>query len=104
MNSYQKSIGKEKAIALAKSEWWVGLSAREIAKFQLFTAEVCVPDFGIFHEALEEALGRPVFTHELGLNLDGIIHEFLGEADAPTLEQIMELIPKKKRVIVEIET
>src|SRR3954468_4719310 len=99
MSSYQKSISRNRAIALYASEWWLGRGAREIARFQLFTRELCLP-FEIFHRALEEALGRPVWIHELGLNLDGVIHEFLGECDAPTLEEILALLPADKRCVV----
>ena len=98
MKSYQQSIGKERAIALANSNWWEGKDARTIAKFQLFTAELSCP-FGVFHEALEKALGRPVWTHELGMNFDGIVQEFLGERDAPTMKDIIELIPEEKRIV-----
>lgn len=49
----KQSIGKEKAIELYNSQWWVGKSHRELAKFQLFTEELSMP-FPIFHEALEK--------------------------------------------------
>ena len=92
MSNYQQSIGRQRAIALWETQWWLGRSAREIARFQLFTRELCMP-FGLFHQALEEALGRPVFIHELGLNTDGVIHEFIGEADPPSLDEILALGP-----------
>ena len=72
--SQKISIGKEKAIKLSLTEWWKEKSYREIAEFQLFTAELCCP-FDVFHEAVEKSLGRPVFTHEFGLNYDGICKE-----------------------------
>lgn len=96
----QQSIGREKAIALAKSEWWKEKTPREIAKFQLFTTELSMP-FGVFHEAMESALGRPVFTHEFAF-ADSLAMELLGEKDAPTFDEIMELIPEDKRVLVQI--
>ena len=101
MNTKYKSqsIGKEKAIALANSGWWEGRTPREIAKFQLFTDELSMP-FEVFHESLEKALGRPVWTHELALNFDGIAMELLGEKDAPTMKEIIELIPDKKRILI----
>jgi hypothetical protein len=73
----QKSIGKEKAIELANSEWWKkeGITHWDICKVQLFTRELCM-DFGDFHEAIEMCLGRPVFTHEFGTNIEGIVSEF----------------------------
>jgi hypothetical protein len=95
----QQSIGREKAVALANSGWWNGRTPRELAKFQLFTAELCMP-FDVFHGATEKCLGRPIFTHEFGLNLDGIMLEFLGEKDAPTMDEIVELIPAEKRILI----
>jgi hypothetical protein len=95
----KNSIGKENAIELYESNWWEGLSYQEIAEFQLFTTELCCP-FDVFHEAVEKSLGRPVFTHEFGLNYGGICAEFLGEKEPPTLEQIMSLIPKEKLIVV----
>jgi hypothetical protein len=99
MTTQRNSIGREKAIALADSHWWELCTAREAAEFQLFTAEPCMP-FWEFHRVLTESLGRPVWTHELGLNYDGIVAEFLGERPAPTMEEIIGLIPPEKRVIV----
>lgn len=99
MKTKQNSIGKEAAIKLGGSNWWHGLSAREIASFQLFTTEMCLP-FGEFHKALEESLARPAWTHELGMNFDGIVAEFLGEKDAPTMEEILNLIPEEKRIVL----
>lgn len=93
------SIGKENAIELYNSNWWEGLSYREIAGVQLFTAELCCP-FDIFHEAVEKSLGRPVFTHEFGLNYQGICKEFLGEKEPPTMEEIISLIPEQKRIVI----
>lgn len=97
-----KSIGRKQAIRLAESGWWKGKSAREIAGFQLFVAELCMP-FGEFQRAVEEALGRPVWTHEFGLNIEGIRAEFLGERPAPTLEEIISMIPAEKRIVVVTE-
>jgi hypothetical protein len=97
----RQSIGRDKAIALANSGWWEGKTPREIAKFQLFTDELSMP-FEVFHEALEKTLGRPVWTHELALNFDGIAMELLGEKDAPTMEEIIGLIPEEKRILVAV--
>jgi hypothetical protein len=91
MSSYQKSVDRAHAAALFASKWWLGRDAREIARFQLFTRELTLP-FSVFHRAVEAALGRPVWVHEFGFNVDGLIHEFLGEADPPTLEEILGLV------------
>lgn len=95
----RQSIGKDKAIALFDSGWWKDKPAREIALFQFFTDELAVP-FGVFHEAIEKTLGRPVWTHELALNWDGIAAELLGNKPAPTLDEIIALIPEEKRLLV----
>lgn len=99
MTYKQHSIGKEKAIQLHNSKWWEGKTDRKIVKFQLFTKELCIP-FGVFHEKIEKVLGRPIFTHEFGMNMDGIVQEFLGERDAPSFDEVMNLIPEDKRVII----
>jgi hypothetical protein len=93
------SIGKEKAIKLYETEWWKEKSYREIAEFQLFTAELSCP-FDVFHEAVEKSLGRPVFTHEFGLNYGGICKEFLGEKEPPTMNEILHMIPQEKLIVV----
>jgi len=90
---------KDEAVALAKTGWWKNRTPREIVSFQLFEKKLCM-DFSAFHEALEAALGRPVFTHELGLNYEGIKKEFLGEAKAPTMAEILDMIPEAKRIVV----
>lgn len=92
-------LSKDKATELCDSGWWGGLSARQIAGFQLFADRLCMP-FSVFHEAVEEVLFRSVWTHEFGLNPDGLRMEFLGHKSAPTMDEIMELIPAEKRIIV----
>lgn len=89
------------AIALADSKFWEGMTMRERAVFQMFERRLCMP-FPVFHEALEAALGRPVWTHELGLNAEGLKKELLGTGPAPTFEDIINLIPVEKRIVVTI--
>jgi hypothetical protein len=98
--NYQ-SIGKEKAIAMYESKWWEGLNSKQVVKFQLFTNELCMP-FDQFHKAIETELGRPVFTHEFGPGRDNLALEFLGERDAPSLDEILDLIPEEKRIVIQI--
>ena len=56
--------------------------------------------FDVFHLALEKTIGRPVFTHEFALNLDGLKEELFGEKNPPTLEEILNMIPEDKRIII----
>ena len=94
-----KQLTREQAIELAKSKVYENWTNEEIVRFQLFQEKLCM-DFSRFHEALEKVLDRPVFTHEIAMNYDGIVSEFLGEKDSPTFEEIIELIPKDKRVVI----
>lgn len=100
-SKYAKSIGREAAIALAETKWWVGREPREIALRGMLCVELCLP-FAVLHENVEKALGRPVYTHEFSsLNYDGIIEELRGERDAPTLQDIIEMIPEDKRILIQ---
>lgn len=96
---FQKSIGRDAAIALCESGWWKGKAAREIAEFQMHHVELCLP-FSDFHKAMEDTLGRPVWTHEFGLDFDGLLAELMGERPAPSFDQIVGLIPADKRLVV----
>ncbi|EYB69078.1 hypothetical protein DEIPH_ctg011orf0045 [Deinococcus phoenicis] len=75
------------------------MTCRERAEFQMTVKELSMP-FDVFHEALEKTLGRSVWTHELGLNWEGIHSELWGERPAPTFEEIMNLIPAGKRIVI----
>ena len=65
---------KAVAQAIYKTGFWHDLTAVEIAAFQLKEDLLCMP-FGVFQDALSEALDRSVFTHEFA-NQDGLIAEF----------------------------
>jgi len=93
---------KDEAVALFDSKFWEPMSYRDRAVFQMFEGRLCMP-FDVFHEAVEKSLGRPVFTHEFGLNHEGLQKELMGKAAAPTFEQIIELIPQEKRIVIAIQ-
>lgn len=95
----QISIGRDAAIELAESRHWEGMSQRERALFQMHTVELTMP-FDVFHQAVEFALGRPVWTHEFGLNWAGLARELNGDAAPPTMQEILNLIPAEKRIVV----
>jgi len=98
-----KEITREQAVALAKSGIIELLPDEDIVKFQLFTDRLCM-DFGRFHEAVEKVLGRSVWTHEFGtVGMEQLRREFLGEKKPPTFEEIINLIPEQKLLVIEIE-
>ena len=91
----------EEAISLAETKFWEKMTPREIATFQLFEEKLCMP-FSVFHEAIEKTLGRPVFTHEFGMNVDGLRKELMGESPAPSMSDILNLIPAEKRTVLSV--
>lgn len=99
--SEKNELTKEEAIALAESKFWESMTHRQIAEFQMNTDRLCMP-FAVFHEAVEKTLGRPVWTHEFGLDRDGLAAELRGERPAPSFREIVELIPEEKRLLVSL--
>lgn len=89
---------REEAISLYNSKFWEGMSARDIAIFQLTEERWCMP-LNVFHRALSEALGRDVYTHELAFP-NHLMSELIGDKPRPTLKDILNLIPENKRAIV----
>jgi hypothetical protein len=91
-------ISKEEAVELFDSKFWNKMSLEERAKFQLFTNRLCMP-FDIFQEAMESTLKCPIFTHEFA-HADNLRKRFLGKMPNPTLQEIINLIPEGKRILV----
>jgi hypothetical protein len=87
-------LTEEQAIAFAENKRWESLDLKTRALFQMHQKRLCMP-FDVFHEAVEKTLGRPVFAHEFGLN-PRLKDELIGLANAPTLDQIIALLPQDK--------
>jgi len=93
-------ITEEEAIKLGESGWWKGLPADVITGFQLFERKLCM-DFGDFQGAVEESLGRPVWTHEFaGASVDALRDEFLGKSPKRSLADITALVSAQRIVVV----
>lgn len=96
-----KQLTEKEAIALSQGGEWRDWSYHEKAKFQLYQKRLCMP-FDVFHEAMEKVLDRPILTHEFGSKgTSGMIREFEGKKGKPTFEEILELIPEEKRVVID---
>lgn len=92
----------QEAIALAESGWWEGKTPREIVAFQLYEEKLCMP-FGDFHGALEAALGRPVWTHELGSpGLENLRAEFEGLRGPASFSEVVAQVPPEKLMVVSV--
>jgi len=93
-----KQFTEKQAIAFYENKLYEPLSYKERAKLQLFQQKLCMP-FDVFHEAIEKALGRSVYTHEFAF-IDELRKEFLGEKEPPTLEEILSLLPNGKLIVL----
>lgn len=69
-----KQLTRDEAVRFANNKSYKDMTFREIAEFQINQKCLCMP-FEVFHEAIEKTLGRPVFSHEFGVNVDGIKDE-----------------------------
>ena len=95
-----KQLTQEQAIEIYNSKVWEDWDYEKIVRFQLFQDRLCMP-FGKFHEAMTKVLGREIWTHEFtSSNCKNLILEYLGEKEPPTFDEIINLIPEEKRIII----
>lgn len=94
----ENQLTETQAIEMAKSNVWKEWTSEQVVRFQLFQKRLCM-DFSHFHKCISEVLGRPVFTHEFAFR-DDMVREYLGDKEAPTFEDIINLIPEEKRLIM----
>lgn len=90
-----KQLTKDQAIQFFDTKSWEALSFEERAKFQISQERLCMP-FGVFHEAVEKTINRPIFTHEFGCNVEGLKKEIFENSEPSTLDDIINLLPKEK--------
>jgi hypothetical protein len=101
-NEETKQLTREQAIAIAESKVWENWNDEQVVRFQLFQKYLCMP-FDRFHQAIEKVLNRPVYTHEFGMmSAINLKKEYLGVKDPPTFEEIIDLIPKNKQMIIQL--
>lgn len=93
-----KQLSREEAIAFAQAKTYKTWTPEQIVAFQLNQELLCM-DFGDFHEAVEKALGRPVWTHEFAKS-ELLKLELLKIRKKPNLEEIFSQIPKEKLLFV----
>ena len=93
-------LTKEQAVEFCEKKSWEPLTLRQRAEFQMCQRLLCMP-FDVFHEAVEKTLGRPVYTHEFGsIGHVGLMAELFGGKESPTLQEIIDMIPAEKRIII----
>lgn len=93
-------LTQAQAIACAKEQQWKDWDLPTRALFQIHQDRLCMP-FDVFHQAVRETLGRPVFTHEYG-SRERLKAELMGLANAPTLDEIIALLPQDRTIVISI--
>lgn len=92
-----KKLTEEQAKYLYSTVRW-DLVAPEIrAEFQLREERLCMP-FALFHEAVECALGRAVWTHEFA-DPATLLSELYGERPRPSFAEIVAKLPGHVQVV-----
>lgn len=96
-------MSESEAIAMADSKWWESTTLEKAAMFQLFEERLVMP-FAKFHEGIEKLLGRPVWTHEFAFakKPGGLQEEAQLKCQPPSMQEILNLIPAEKRIVVSI--
>ena len=92
-------LTRDQAIAFHDQKLYEPMTYRQRAEFQMHQQCLCMP-FGVFHEAIEKTLGRPVFTHEFALNKDGLVKEMMGERPSPRFDEILALTSQEKLIVI----
>jgi hypothetical protein len=93
-----RQLNEQQAISIAKDGKWKEWTDEEVVKFQLYQERLCM-NFNRFQEAVENVFGRPVFTHEFA-NYKRLQEEYEGTRLAPTFEEVVNLIPEEKRILI----
>ena len=93
-----EQLTHEQAIAFSNSGIYEDMTDRQIAEFQIEQDFLCMP-FSVFHKAMEQTLGRPVYTHEFGF-VEHLKKELYGEKAPASIDEIINLIPEEKRIII----
>ncbi len=102
MESFVTQLAQQQAIEFYKSKVYESWTQDQIATFQLYQERLCMP-FSIFHEAIEKTLGRSVWTHEFAYP-DNLRRELEGILNTPTMQEILDLLPKDKIVVIYDDT
>lgn len=95
-----KQITKAEAKAIGAAGEWKTWTDEQLVAFQLYQDKLAVP-FERLQIALEHVLGRPVWTHEFA-NLKQLRAEHQKKVPAPTMADIIGMIPADKRIIVTV--
>ena len=95
----REQFTEQQAIEFFESREWVDMTDRERTEIQFYHEKLCMP-FDVFHKSVCAALGRDVYTHEFGLNRDGLVVELYEGGPKPTMQDLIEMISTRLPVVV----
>lgn len=98
-------ITLEQAEEIEKTKFYCFLDAKQIVRFQICLNMWCLEP-GLFYAALEKILGRKI-SSEFGNDVlpeysyihDDIIDEYLQKETIPTINELIEMLPKDKKYL-----
>ena len=91
------ALTKDQCEELYDSNWWEVVGLAKAGFLQLHQKLLCMP-FEKFHESVEFLLGREVYKHEF--SSAGSLREESISGKSPTLQEIIDLIPSSKRLVI----
>ncbi len=95
-----RQLTKEEAVSMYDGKEWADWTDEQIVKFQLYQCKLCV-DWDRFRKAIEVVMGRGVSTHEFASsNIAALRAEYEGKRQKPTMQDIVDLLPKDKTIVV----
>jgi len=84
----EPQLSKEQAIAFGKNGEGEGWTAVQVAAFQLFQKRLCI-DMCTFQTAVQEVLGRPVWSHEFAYP-GALQQEFLAKVSGIPMSEVVQ--------------
>ncbi len=98
MSDQKKHFTSKEALAFCESKEWENWTDEQLVRLQLFQDKLCIP-FKRYHEAISNVLNRSIYTHEFAFP-ELLIKEYLGDKEPPSFEEILNLIPEEKRLVI----
>jgi hypothetical protein len=93
-----KQLSEKEAIKMADLDITKGWSSKDIVRGQLYQDRLFMP-FERFQAAIETVLDRGVWSHEFAYP-DNLRREYEGDKPSPSFQEILNLIPEDKRIII----
>lgn len=90
----------EEAKAKYKEAWWNSDDPKVLFLGQI-QEDILLMDFSKFHKAAEQALGRPVWTHEFAEPKE-LLDEYYKERPKATMEDVLDKIRRYEKPIIVI--